>query len=102
MSENPPARMFLLSRSLWAVSIIFLVSRMIMLYAFPQWAWPSFDPSHPAPADGVAKYHMGWLIPWCANHGYFFYFFVFGAFVFMLYVDRKYAGEAQPVSSDIS
>lgn len=90
MSVNSSARMFLLSRSLWAVSISFLLIRMLLVHISP------------APVEKLSGLRASSIVNWCVNHGYLFYFFVMGSFVFMIYVDQKYPEDTRRASLNIS
>ena len=90
MAKNLPARMFLFSRSMWAMSVSLLMLRMLIVYTLP------------APAEKLLGFRTSSFVSWCVNHGYLFYFFVVGAFVFMIYVDRKYPEDTRLAPFNIS
>jgi magnesium-transporting ATPase (P-type) len=90
MPLSNQARLLLLSRSLWGLSIVLLMTRIIIFRTMSMWAQLPYVPAHPTPVDDRSiTYHAAPFIGWCLNHGYLFFLFFFATLIFMTIVETK-------------
>src|SRR5271169_611872 len=90
MAKNLSARMFLFARSLWVVPVSLLVLLILIVHTFS------------APVQKLSGFRTPPFVRGYGDHGYLFYSFLIGAFVFIIYVDRKYPKDTRQAPSNIS
>ncbi len=90
MTTAEQSRLLPLSRSVLALSLALLVTRIVIFHTMSFWAQLPYDPAHPTPVDDRAiTYHTAPFIGWCLNHALLFFLFFFAAMAFNTIVETK-------------